>query len=554
MSTNDKYAAAALAEIRKVRRELGASSPEVFARAYLAGHFSLPMAPMHREMFQTLQGITAKRGSRVAIAAPRGHAKSTVVTLAYALWCVLYGKEPLVIIVSSTLDQASKLLGHVKKEVEDNHLLRADFPELIRARRVSPWKKDTILIPGGSLIGSFGPGSKVRGLRQGKDRPTLILVDDLEDKDAVIHEEQRQKTADWFSSTLLKAGTPDTNVVAVGTVLHHDSLLANLLEPSKSPGWRPMRYQSVMNSPDRTDLWDRWGALYRGEGEFTRLRGLDAAQEFYTAHQKEMTAGAAVLWPERYSYRDLMEIRVREGEAAFMAEMQNEPLDPAACIFAGAKLQYWDSEHPDPARLIKALGRGRFFGACDPSLGNDPARGDYSAIVVLFQPDDGPQGQKVKYVIAADLARRSPDQIIEKILQYAAVYKFSGFGVEANQFQQLLVDELKARARQRDLKVRIRPIKNRANKLQRIAALEAEVSQGLLRFSKAHTVLLDQLKQFPLGKHDDGPDALEMAVATAAQPDTSYIVTDAYTGRVLSGGRYGKGIGFGKEDRMPEVL
>ena len=28
-------------------------------------------------------------------------------------------------------------------------------------------------------------------------------------------------------------------------------------------------------------------------------------------------------------------------------------------------------------------------------------------------------------------------------------------------------------------------------------------------------MLLDQLRQFPLGAHDDGPDALEMAVTLA---------------------------------------
>jgi len=39
------------------------------------------------------------------------------------------------------------------------------------------------------------------------------------------------------------------------------------------------------------------------------------------------------------------------------------------------------------------------------------------------------------------------------------------------------------------------------------------ISTGTLRFSRNHRLLLDQLRQFPEAAHDDGPDALEMAVS-----------------------------------------
>ena len=40
----------------------------------------------------------------------------------------------------------------------------------------------------------------------------------------------------------------------------------------------------------------------------------------------------------------------------------------------------------------------------------------------------------------------------------------------------------------------------------------------ILRFSRKHQQLLQQLTQFPLAKNDDGPDALEMAVNIAQKP------------------------------------
>ena len=90
-------------EVKQIRKGTGAQSPHQFAEAYLPSHFYLPFSKMHEEIFSLLKGITERRNARVAIAAPRGHAKSTIIALAYPLWCVLYGKENFVLIVSNTL-------------------------------------------------------------------------------------------------------------------------------------------------------------------------------------------------------------------------------------------------------------------------------------------------------------------------------------------------------------------------------------------------------------------------------------------------------------------
>jgi predicted phage terminase large subunit-like protein len=56
---------------------------------------------------------------------------------------------------------------------------------------------------------------------------------------------------------------------------------------------------------------------------------------------------------------------------------------------------------------------------------------------------------------------------------------------------------------------------SKGNKRTRIEGLEPLIAQGRLLFSRQHVRLLEQLRQFPLGAHDDGPDALEMAVRAA---------------------------------------
>ena len=122
------------------------------------------------------------------------------------------------------------------------------------------------------------------------------------------------------------------------------------------------------------------------------------------------------------------------------------------------------------------------------------------------------------YVIAADLIHCTPGEAIDRIVEYTRMYHFSQFAVESNNFQELMVDDLKRRLTTQGLAMRIKSAHHSSQKISRISSLEPYVSQGLVRFSRQHQDLQLQLTQFPLAKNDDGPDALEMAVDIARKP------------------------------------
>jgi predicted phage terminase large subunit-like protein len=61
---------------------------------------------------------------------------------------------------------------------------------------------------------------------------------------------------------------------------------------------------------------------------------------------------------------------------------------------------------------------------------------------------------------------------------------------------------------------------NRISKVVRIRRLTQYLSAGRLKFkagSRGARMLVEQLRDFPNGDHDDGPDALEMAIRLAIQ-------------------------------------
>ena len=438
----------------------------------------------------------SEKGSRSAIAAPRGHAKSTVMSLKNVLHAALYGYKQYILLISDTENQAASFLDAIKNELEHNEKIIADFGP--QAGKV--WKTGSIVLQNGCRIDAVGSGQKVRGRRNYQRRPDLILCDDIENDEGVRTADQRQKTADWFWKAVCKSGDSYTDLVLIGTVLHHDSLLSNLLE---NPGFRSLKFQAIL-SDAHSPLWQTWEELFTDLSDPGREK---AAHAFFYKHRKELLEGARVLWPEKLSYYDLRVMKLTEGESAFNSEMQNQPIDPGACLFSSQWFRYFS-----PGEIDFSRPNFRFYGYCDPSLGRT-ASSDYSAIITLAV--DGDSG--LSYVWDADIQRRHPDRIIadilekEKLLRRECGRGYTLFGAETNQFQWFLKEQLAAESARQGLYLPIQGVRSTEDKTLRVETLQPDVKNGYILFRRDQTLLLHQLSQFPLGAHDDGPDALEGA-------------------------------------------
>ena len=165
--------------------------------------------------------------------------------------------------------------------------------------------------------------------------------------------------------------------------------------------------------------------------------------------------------------------------------------------YPGFRFDRW----PD-AYLLRVL-------SLDPSKGKDADVGDYSAYVRYgWDPRTD-----VEYV-EADLRRRTTDVIVDEGVEHVREFKPEGFAVEVNQFQELLwVDFLRA-GKAAQVGLPMHTVVNMVNKEVRIRRLGPRLAQRSLRFksrSPGTDLLIQQLRDFPTGEHDDGPDALEQA-------------------------------------------
>jgi len=499
-----------------LRKELAAFDMSYFGRAYLPHYFIRKSPHFHEELdgiwsrgvmkgknpLKEAKVISRLKGSRQVVAAPRGHAKSTNFTFKDSIHAVLYEYKHYIILLSDSSEQAEAFLEDIKTELEDNANIIMDFGTL---KGDKAWRTGVILTKTDIKVEAIGSGKKIRGRKHRNWRPDLIVMDDIENDENVNTPEQRRKLKSWFEKAVSKAGDTYTDIMYIGTVLHYDSLLNNVLQ---NPRYKTRKYRAIITEADNTVLWDEWESIY--VNLFNENHEEDA-RAFYEAHEVEMLRGSEVLWEEKLSYYDLMEIKVTEGTASFNSELQNEPIDPDNATFNPEWFDYYEPELMDFSSTEFI-----FVGANDPSLGKNKKSDTSSIINIALSTKTG-----YMYVVDASVEKRKPDVIITDVFEMNRRLKrdckkgFYKFGVETVQFQYYFKEVMAAKSVEEGEYLPIEEIQSTVNKVLRIESLQPVIKNKYVKFNREHKTLLKQLQEFPMGKNDDAPDGLQMAVQLA---------------------------------------
>jgi len=481
-----------------IRRELGQIDICFFARAYYPQYFTSAIPDFHLEMYDLMETIVnGKGGNKVAIASPRGSAKTTLWDFILPLWCALYRKKRFIILISDSSGQAESYLGNIKEEIAGNEAIIQDFGKL----QGSTWRMDEILLKNDVKLAAKGSGKAIRGLKHKNFRPDLFIIDDAENDENVESEDQRKKLESWFDKAISKAGDEKTDIIVIGTILHYDSLLSKLL---RRPGFKTKKYQGVI-SESHSGLWAEWERLYTNLDDINRV---ETARSFYEQNKEELLNGVQVLWPEKVTYYDYRVMIIDEGIASFNSEVQNEPINPADCPIREDEIVYYDA--------LPDLSKCAIVGAVDPSMGKT-RRSDKSAIAIIAKDEAG-----YMYVIESDGKRRHPDIIINDILGYAVQYPFQQFGCETVQFQELFAHNLRQASAKRGVYLNIIEIKPTTDKVLRIMGLMPLLKNGYLRLHRSQRELIQELCYLGKWRTDDEADALQMAVSLITTVETDF--------------------------------
>lgn len=284
-----------------------------FGRRYFPHLVTKGCAPFHEELIRIVEH---PEHDRISILAPRGHAKSTWLSIIYPIWKIVNDRDIKIIIVSDTGDQAEMFLRLIKDELEANDRMVEDFgPFYKKPSSGSPnvWKATdiTVIRPSRAkepTIVCGGTGKRIVGRRA-----DLIIVDDPLNDENTENDRQRRKTLRWFRKTLTPIVNPETGrIVVIGTRKHPEDLHAEL---GRNTRYRQFVFRAI---EEGRALWpERW-PLERLLREKEEVGSVIFAQEYQNEPVCEETAYFRRDWIERcFDYHAVLRDSYRGGKPVF---------------------------------------------------------------------------------------------------------------------------------------------------------------------------------------------------------------------------------------------
>jgi phage terminase large subunit-like protein len=239
-------------------------------------------------------GDLVHQHKKLCINAARDHGKSFYFSNAYAAWqlyrykkpsSVRYSKRPTVassnrgFLFSFSLQQSVDLLEILKGTIEENEILKERlYPQSTSAN----WSATNIVCRNGARLTGKGFGSSVRGAH-----PYWIIVDDGLKDNVIYSALQRNKSTDYFHSVIMNMLVPGGQIIVVGTPFHAEDLYGDLKTKN---GWFVIEYPAIFPN-------------------------------------------GRILWPQRWSFKDLMDKKETQGSIIFSRENLCRPITNESSIF-----------------------------------------------------------------------------------------------------------------------------------------------------------------------------------------------------------------------------
>jgi predicted phage terminase large subunit-like protein len=419
----------------------------------------------------------------VAIAAPRGHAKTTALTHTYTLASVLFRERSYVLVVSDTITQAVQFLGDIKRELMENESVKSLF-------KIKEFIKETeddfiCICDDGHMfrISAKGSEQKVRGLKWNNKRPDLIVCDDLENDEIVLNKERRQKFKRWFYGALLPCRSYNGIVRYVGTILHNDSLLESVMpkrsdkytiieslktySTKKRPSWLSVKYRAHTND-FKEILWED-----RYDREF-----------FVTKRQEYLDQGL----PDVYS-QEYLNIPIDESLSYFR---RNDFLD-------FTELDHQLMQKPDWKKHFN------FYIGSDLAVSQSETA-DFSVFII-----GGVDENNLLYIFRVIRERMDSQEIVETMLSLQRVYNPIAVSMEKGQIEKAIGPFLRQRMLETGDFINLLAVAPAVDKLTRARSIQARIRAGAVKFDQKQDWFLDFEEEaivFPRAKHDDQVDAL----------------------------------------------
>lgn len=397
---------------------------------------------------------------RLVLAAPRGHAKSTIVSVFYPLWLALFGRRTDITIISASETLAVEWLRKIKMELESNQMILELFGDL----RSDKWTESHIILKNQWRVNirARGAGGQIRGFR-----PDCVILDDIETDESVESEDQRKKLKQWLYSACLNTLLPKGQLIMIGTILHPLSLLNDCLTADN--GWE---------------------------------------KRIYRAYDDGIQEAGHELWEKMWSHEKL-QVRKREiGTWAFQREYMNNPTSDETSPIKSHHIRNW-VELPKQYSAVITV---------DPAYSDDE-KADYK-VASLIAVDQNMNRYLVTYVRTHESTGTFMDSIINLWLNNKNFV--TGVGIPNQGVEKSFFTSFMTKCEQRKLYPPVVELKNTfvntttqvstRNKTRRIiASLQPLFESGKYYINEKHVEAKEELLTIGSSRWDDLVDTMAYA-------------------------------------------
>lgn len=436
-------------------------STRTFAQVFFPDRFFRNFSPnIHDRIFDLLDDPSKQR---VAIAAPRGHGKTSIFNLAYPAKRILFEQARNILLISDSQDHALKQSETLKRQLLSNPTINYFFGSVKPGNDVAFSKQQWITNTGIS-IQPLGAGQQLRGNLHDGARPDLVIVDDLEDKDGVRNPDRRELLKEFLLEDVLgmfDLSDKNWKLAVIGTVLHEDSLLNNLI----------------------SDEYDDWHSM--------RLQMCD--DEYNSNWPEYVTSDQCKAMADSFSRKGKLD--------SFYREYRNLPIATENATFRQDMFRHFDEKDLDLTGLESVV-------LIDPAK-TTGSRSAFTAIMGV-SIDLSKNAIYVRHAIAE---RMPIGDMIEKAIFVAKRIGARTVGIEVTGLNEFATHPFREELSRRREYLELVELKARGHKEDRVAALAYYYNNNLIHHLNGECrALEDQLMMYPRSKYWDLMDALAYIV------------------------------------------
>lgn len=466
---------------RDTRYTLAENSFGLFAIYYFSNYFEYPLAPFHYTMIDDMEKLVNTDDIReLAFVMFRESAKTTFSKI-FLIWLIVFAKRKYLNVDSFDTENAERILFDIAYELTNNQRLIEDFGLFFTRKRgvddIKQTKISNFVTENGIRVEAHSTQESVRGRLHLNQRPDFLLLDDFETNKTKDSKAYTKQVYDHISEAL-GGMSPDGRIMYLGNYLTEYGNIQNLFNRAKIDPRVVVHNVPVMDEQEVPT----WGAKYA---------------------RTDIEAKAL-------SKVSIEDIEKKLGSYVFSYEMMNKPIDDKQAEF---KKQY--IQHTTEADVKKQ--DTLCFITIDSAV-SEKESADYTGIVINRVSGDN------KWHVTSYRLKVNTRELIDHMFYLVNTYRPKTIGIEETTFTLAIKPFIQEEMRKRSQFFSITELKHRSTlKETRIRALVPRWENNGIYLVGDNIELLDEMRSFPRGLHDDVLDALAYQLQVAHRPHATFI-------------------------------